>query len=92
MIVISTDGSVIGTGPRAGRDKGPSGWGIVFHANGAEVGGCATEVTNNEIELTAVIEALRRILTGSRVRIRTDSQYVCRAAQENTMIRSNTAL
>ena len=92
MIVISTDGSVIGVGPRAGRDKGPGGWGIVFHGDGTEASGYASDVTNNEMELTAVIEALKCTPPGSRVRIRTDSQYVHRAVQENAMIRSNTAL
>lgn len=92
MFVVSTDGSVIGAGPRAGRDKGAGGWGIVFHGDGTEVSGCASDVTNNEMELTAVIEALKRTPPGSRLRIRTDSQYVYRAVQENAMIRSNTAL
>ena len=92
MIVISTDGSVVGAGPRAGRDRGPGGWGLVFHGDGTEASGRASDVTNNEMELTAVIEALKRTPPGSRVRIRTDSQYVHRAVHENAMIRSNAAL
>ena len=44
------------------------------------------------MELTAVIEALKRTRPGSRVRIRTDSQYVHHAVHENAMVRSNTAL
>ena len=92
MIIVSTDGSVIGVGPRAGRDKGPGGWGVVFHSDGTEVSGYALGVTNNEMELAAVIEALKRTSPGSRVKIRTDSQYVSRAVQENAIIRSNTAL
>lgn len=92
MIVVSTDGSVIGAGPRAGRDKGPGGWGVVFHGDGTEASGRAADVTNNEMELTAVIEALKRTPPGSRVRIRTDSQYVHHAVQKNAMVRSNTWL
>ncbi len=92
MIVVSTDGSVIGAGPRAGRDKGPGGWGVVFHSSGKEASGNASDVTNNEMELVAVIEALKLTPPGSRVKIRTDSQYVYRAVQENAMISSNTAL
>ena len=92
MIVISTDSSVVGAGPRAGRDRGPGGWGLVFHGDGTEASGRASDVTNNKMELTAVIEALKRTPPGSRVRIRTDSQYVHRAVHENAMIRSNAAL
>ena len=92
MIVISTDGSVVGAGPRAGRDRGPGGWGLVFHGDGTEASGRASDVTNNKMELTAVIEALKRTPPGSRVRIRTDSQYAHRAVHENAMIRSNAAL
>ncbi len=89
MIVISTDGSVIGAGPRAGRDKGPGGWGAVFHNDGQEISGHAHQVTNNQMELMAVIEAVKRTPVRCRVKIRTDSQYVYRAVQEGTMIRSN---
>lgn len=89
MIVVSTDGSVIGAGPRAGKDKGPGGWSAVFHNDLSELSGHASQVTNNQMELTAVIEALKNTPEGSRVKIRTDSQYVYNAAQKGTMIRSN---
>jgi len=92
MVLISTDGSVIGAGPRAGRDRGPGGWGAVFHNDRYEISGHAHQVTNNQMELTAVIEALKRTPVGNRVKIRTDSQYVYRAAQERTLIRSNNDL
>ena len=92
MIVISTDGSAIGAGRRAGRDKGPGGWGAVFHNNGLEISGHSDQVTNNQMELTAVIEALKKTPAGSRVKIRTDSQYVHRAVEEGTLIRRNTDL
>lgn len=92
MIVVSTDGSVIGAGPRRGKDKGPGGWGVVFHNDGHELSGHAYQVTNNQMELTAVIEALKCTPVGSRVKIRTDSQYVYRAVQDGTLIRSNNDL
>lgn len=92
MVVVSTDGSVIGIGHRAGRDRGPGGWAAVFHGDDTEFSGNDANVTINEMELTAVIEALKRTQPGSRVRVRTDSQYVYRAVQENTVIRSNGAL
>jgi RNA-directed DNA polymerase len=91
-IVISTDGSVIGTGVRAGKDKGPGGWGAVFHADGHELCGRTPEATNNEMELTAVVEALKQTPEGARIKVRTDSQYVHLAAKGDTMVRSNRAL
>jgi RNA-directed DNA polymerase len=88
-IAISTDGSVIGTGPRAGRDKGPGGWAAVFHNNGRELCGGVPDVTNNEMELTAVVKALEQTPEGARIQIRTDSQYVHKGAQGETLVRSN---
>ena len=41
-----------------------------------ELLGGAAETTNNRMELTAVIEALRALKRSSRVQICTDSQYV----------------
>lgn len=92
IIDISTDGSVVGAGPRAGRDKGAGGWAVVFHSDGRAFWGAAENVTNNEMELVAVVEALKRTPVGSRVRIRTDSQYVSRIAQGNAIVRSNSDL
>lgn len=91
-IVVSTDGSVVDAGPRAGKDKGPGGWGAVFHGDGRELSAYALEATNNEMELTAVIEALKHTPVGARVQIRTDSQYVHKAAKGEIVVRSNREL
>lgn len=41
-----------------------------------EISGCELETTNNRMELTAVIEALRLLKRPCRVRVITDSNYV----------------
>ena len=74
-ITVFTDGSVIGTGPRMGRDKGPGGWAAVFQ-DGRTVSGREQRTTSNRMEIKAVIEALRQTPTDSLVIVRTDSQYV----------------
>ena len=72
-IIAYTDGSSLG-------NPGPGGWGavIVFCKNKvAELGGGNKKTTNNRMELTAAIEALKNIdnVSGD-VEINTDSQYV----------------
>lgn len=89
MILVSTDGSaLIG----ANQDSGYGGWGAVFHSENKEILGFDFDVTNNQMELTAVIEALKITPIESRVRIRTDSKYVYRAVHEGTLISSNIKL
>jgi ribonuclease HI len=76
-IVVYTDGSSLG-------NPGPGGWGavIVFPEGRSEdrvveLGGGNKKTTNNRMELTAAIEALKAIdnISGDVV-INTDSQYV----------------
>ncbi len=70
-VVIYTDGACKG-------NPGPGGWGAWLRAGGREkelFGGEAL-TTNNRMELTAVIEALRALKRRSPVTIYTDSQYV----------------
>ncbi len=78
-IVVFADGAAKG-------NPGPGGWGaIVVTPNGhvAELGGGAKHTTNNQMELTAVIEALKHV-RGARgkVAIYTDSTYVIRGIRE----------
>ncbi|MGH7779409.1 MAG: ribonuclease H family protein [Candidatus Binataceae bacterium] len=66
-------------------NPGRGGWGVVIIApDGArrEINGHGGHTTNNQMELTAAIEALRAIPPGARVILRSDSQYVI-----NTMTR-----
>ncbi|MEO1037774.1 MAG: ribonuclease HI [Pseudomonadota bacterium] len=70
-VVIYTDGACRG-------NPGPGGWGALLSANGREKEICGGEVetTNNRMELTAAIEALRALNRPSRVVLYTDSVYV----------------
>jgi ribonuclease HI len=71
QILVYADGSCLG-------NPGPGGWGVVVLQKGGarDYSGGDSHTTNNRMEITAVIEALRRVPAGSRVIVRTDSQYV----------------
>lgn len=71
MITIYTDGAARG-------NPGPGGWGAVIADAEAvrEIGGADAHTTNNRMELTAAIEALKQAPEGSEVKIHTDSEYV----------------
>jgi ribonuclease HI len=67
-------------------NPGPGGWGaLVIAPDGTreELNGADPATTNNKMELTAAIEALRRIPRGAAVVLRSDSQYLV-----NTMTRN----
>ncbi|MBB5518663.1 ribonuclease HI [Amphiplicatus metriothermophilus] len=69
MIEIYTDGACAG-------NPGPGGWGALILENGREreLYGGEAETTNNRMEMTAAIEALRA--TSGPVVLYTDSQYL----------------
>jgi ribonuclease HI len=76
-INIYTDGACKG-------NPGPGGWGAVLEYDGTErelFGGERT-TTNNRMELTAVIEALKALNRPCRVILHTDSQYVQKGITE----------
>ena len=61
------------------RDSpGRGGWAAIILNNGkkTEVKGSKKDTTNNQMELLAPIEALKKIPKGSKVQIFTDSKYV----------------
>lgn len=70
-ITIYTDGACKG-------NPGPGGWGAVLQFQGKqkELFGGAPDVTNNQMELTAAVEALNALTEPCRVELYTDSQYV----------------
>jgi ribonuclease HI len=70
-VVIHTDGACSG-------NPGPGGWGAVLEFNGhmKELSGGAPETTNNRMELTAAIEALRALKGSCAVELHTDSVYL----------------
>jgi ribonuclease HI len=70
-VIIYTDGACKG-------NPGPGGWGVLMIAgeNRRELCGGEQDTTNNRMELTAAIEALRALKRPTRVRLFTDSKYV----------------
>ncbi len=70
-VTIYTDGACKG-------NPGPGGWGVLMIAgeNRRELCGGESATTNNRMELTAAIEALRALKRPTRVRLFTDSKYV----------------
>ena len=70
-IEIFTDGACKG-------NPGPGGWGAVLRMGSAEkeLSGHEPATTNNRMELTAVIEALRALKSPCDVALHTDSRYV----------------
>ena len=71
MIKIYTDGSCIG-------NPGQGGWAAIILDEGkkTKIKGSKKDTTNNQMELLAPIEALKKIPKGSIVQIFTDSKYV----------------
>ena len=59
-------------------NPGPGGYGAILKYGEAEkeIWGCERETTNNRMEMTAVIEALRLLNRPCKIRIVTDSNYV----------------
>ena len=70
-VYIFTDGACSG-------NPGPGGWGAVLRYNSVEkeMSGSDPETTNNRMELTACIEALKQLKEPCEVVLTTDSQYV----------------
>ncbi len=64
-------------------NPGPGGWGAWLRSGGheRELWGGSAETTNNKMELTAVIEALRTLRRPCRVTLHTDSTYVMNGVQ-----------
>ena len=71
MIKVYTDGSCL-------ENPGKGGWAaiIIYDNDRTEIKGSKESTTNNQMELTAPIMALKKIPKGSKVQIFTDSKYV----------------
>jgi ribonuclease HI len=76
-VVIYTDGACKG-------NPGPGGWGVVLQAGSHRktLNGGEPHTTNNRMELTAAIKALRALTRPSQVHLYTDSQYVRKGITE----------
>ncbi len=70
-VEIFTDGACSG-------NPGPGGWGAILRYNGVEkeLSGGASDTTNNRMELSAVIFALKALKMSCEVTVTTDSKYV----------------
>ena len=71
MIKKNTDGSSIGNPVRVAFEAI-----ILNEGKKTEIKGNKKDTTNNQMELLAPIEALKKIPKGSKVQIFTDSKYV----------------
>lgn len=73
-VEIFTDGACQG-------NPGPGGWGAILRYQGVEkeLSGGDPATTNNRMELSAVIEALKLLKEPCEVTLYSDSQYVCNA-------------
>lgn len=71
LVEIATDGACKG-------NPGPGGWGalIRFGTHEKELSGGEKLTTNNRMELTAAIEALRVLTRPCKIKLSTDSKYV----------------
>ena len=76
-VTIYTDGACKG-------NPGPGGWGVVLKSGDKEkhLHGGETLTTNNRMEMTAVIEALKALKMPCHVSLYTDSKYVMQGVTE----------
>ena len=65
-------------------NPGPGGWGALLRFNGSErkLYGAERDTTNNRMELSAAIEALKALKEPCQVALTTDSQYVRKGITE----------
>lgn len=76
-VTIYTDGA-------CSNNPGPGGWGCVllYCSHRKEASGSAVDTTNNRMELTAAIEALKLLKRICSVDLYTDSAYLCNAFEK----------
>ena len=73
-VIIYTDGACSG-------NPGPGGWGaiLMYNETSKEISGANKDTTNNIMEITAVLEALKLLKEECEVKIYSDSAYVVNA-------------
>lgn len=76
-VIIYTDGACSG-------NPGPGGWGAILMYKGAkkEISGGMKNTTNNIMEITAVVEALKCLKIESDVEVYSDSAYTVNAFKQ----------
>jgi len=77
LVEIFCDGACSG-------NPGPGGYGAILRCNGRtkEISGGDPATTNNRMELSGAIEALRQLTRPCRVTVTTDSQYLVKGMTE----------
>ncbi len=77
QVTIYTDGACSG-------NPGPGGWGCVlmYNQHRKESSGGAENTTNNRMEITAALEALKLLKEPCQVDLYTDSAYLCNALEK----------
>ena len=77
IVEIFTDGACSG-------NPGPGGYGAIlkYRLKVKEISGCELETTNNRMEMTAIIEALRQLKRPCNIKVITDSNYVVKGMTE----------
>src|SRR5690606_24169626 len=76
-VIIYTDGACSG-------NPGPGGWAaiLMYGEHRKEISGGEVSTTNNRMELTAAIEALRQLKRPCRVTLYSDSAYLVNAFEQ----------
>ena len=76
-VTIYTDGACSG-------NPGPGGWGciLMYNQHKKESSGGAADTTNNRMEITAALEALKLLKEPCQVDLYTDSAYLCNALEK----------
>ncbi|MFC4767635.1 ribonuclease HI [Effusibacillus consociatus] len=76
-VIIYTDGACSG-------NPGPGGWGavLIYGDVTKEISGGEKVTTNNKMELTAPIEALKRLKEPCKVKLHSDSAYLINCFKE----------
>ena len=77
-VIIYTDGACSG-------NPGPGGWGVLLQWNGQEktLSGSEVNTTNNRMEMTAVINALKALKKPCHAKIHSDSALIINAFNQN---------
>ncbi len=77
QVTIYTDGACSG-------NPGPGGWGaiLMYNETSKEISGANKDTTNNIMEITAVLEALKLLKEECEVKVYSDSAYVVNAFKQ----------
>ena len=80
-VIIYTDGACSG-------NPGPGGWGaiLMYEDVKKEISGAKENTTNNIMEITAVLEALKMLKVECNVKIYSDSAYVVNAFNQGWIV------